>query len=506
MPSPSTSSGQRPPAVALWDVGARRYPDAPPYHPSEPYPEYPFPRVAPGPENPVYRAVREMLHGLGMDANAFGTAGWNPLGGLVQPGNTVILKPNFVVSEHPLGRAGIEAAVVHASVLRPLADYALIALQGRGRIIVADSPIKEVDFQRILEQSGISAVKAFYDQHAPLPLEALDFRDAYVERDEAGFMAELQALPGDPQGYTLVDLEQRSMFQDVAPHWRRLRSTAVYYENVMEAFHDDQHNVYSIPNTLLRADAVISVAKLKTHRKGGVTLSLKNAVGITNEKRGLPHHRVGAPREGGDAVANDARLDARLEDSFRDFMLSRPAGRMGLRVLGAPLRTAAARLVKPLFRRLAPEQPVFLEGDWYGNDTVWRMALDLNHLLLYADQAGQLQESPQRRYLSVVDGVIAGEGEGPLFPTPKGCGILLVGQHPVAVDLVAARLMGYDWRKIPMLREAISRPWPLRMEGEPGAIPVHTNRAEWRAPFQSSDRFFSIRPSAGWRGHIELSF
>ncbi len=81
----------------------------------------------------------------------------------------------------------------------------------------------------------------------------------------------------------------------------------MYYENVMGYFHNERHHIYSVPNTVLNADVVISVAKLKTHRKGGVTLSLKNAVGITNEKRGLPHHRAGSPRLGGDALLAEIR-------------------------------------------------------------------------------------------------------------------------------------------------------------------------------------------------------
>ena len=490
------------PNVALWDAGVTAYPQTPPFHPAEAYPEYPFGDAALGPSNGVYRAVREMLHALGLDTAHFGTPQWNPLGELVRPGHTVVLKPNFVISEHPDGQPGIEAAVVHGSVLRPLIDYVYLALKGRGRILVADSPIKEVDFQRIVELTGIAAVKSFYDTQTSLGLELMDFRDLYVERDAAGFMASMQRLAGDPTGYTEVDLGQESMFHDVSEHLHRLRSTAVYYEDVMDQFHNQRRNVYSIPNTLLNANVVISVSKLKTHRKGGVTMSLKNAVGITNEKRGLPHHRVGSPHDGGDAMPDNARLDARLEDSFRDFMLSHHYGRAGLRVLGAPLRTVASHLVKPLFRRIAPEQPAIVEGDWYGNDTVWRMALDLNRALFFADPQGGLANESQRGYFSVIDGIVAGEGEGPLFPTPKPCGALIAGWHPVLTDIAAARLMGFDWRKIPMLREAVQRNWPLRPPTTPDQIAVYTNRVAWGKHDQGPPAF-RFEPSRGWKGHVE---
>lgn len=482
-------------SVVVWDAGVTEYPKAGPFHPSERYPEYPFDAL--GPENRVYGAVRETLRSLGLDAERFGDPEWDPLGELVCPGNTVIVKPNFVVSEHPLGQPGVDAAVVHGSVLRPIIDYVWIALRGQGRVLVADSPIKEVDFDRIVALTGIASIRDFYAGQSP-SLQLMDFRDLYVRRDEGGIMVEDQPLPGDPTGYTPVDLGAESLFHEIGPHLGRLRSTAVYYENVMGEFHNERHHVYSVPNTLLNTDVVISVAKLKTHRKGGVTLSLKNAVGITNEKRGLPHHRVGSPSQGGDAVADNARWDARLEDSFRDLMLRHASGRVGLKLLGRPLKAVARGMLKPAMARLSPDQVAVVEGDWYGNDTVWRMALDLNQVLAYADQHGRLQETPQRRYLSLVDGIVAGEGEGPLFPTPKPCGVLLAGSQPVVVDLVGTRLMGFDPDKVPMIREGFKRHWRLRPAVSPEDVQVISN-------LEHRDGVFDFEPCAGWRGHIELT-
>jgi uncharacterized protein (DUF362 family) len=327
-----------------------------------------------------------------------------------------------------------------------------------------------------------------------------------VARNEFRFMTDLTPLPGDPAGYTLVDLGDRSMFHDAGITWRRLRSTAVYYENVMGDFHNDVNHKYSVPNTLLGADLVISVAKLKTHRKSGVTLSLKNAVGITNEKRALPHHRVGSPSRGGDAIADSARPDALLEDSFRDLMLGHKYGRHVLRVIGPPLRTSGRRMLQSVFARLRPAMPpeaTIVEGDWYGNDTVWRMALDLNHVLVFADTSGQVQERPQRHYLSLIDGIVAGEGEGPLYPDPVAAGVLLAGQHPVTVDLVAGAIMGYDWEKIAILREAVTRPWPLQPQVAPHAVEVVGNRPDWNTVLRGGQSPFAFRASAGWQGHIE---
>lgn len=54
----------------------------------------------------------------------------------------------------------------------------------------------------------------------------------------------------------------------------------------------------------------------------------------------------------------------------------------------------------------------------------------------------------ERTYLSVVDGVVAGEGQGPFCPTSKNANTLIVGDNLLAVDFVAARYMGLDPQKI----------------------------------------------------------
>ena len=57
-------------------------------------------------------------------------------------------------------------------------------------------------------------------------------------------------------------------------------------------------------------------------------------------------------------------------------------------------------------------------------------------------------------YLTVVDGIIAGEGNGPMSPDPKACGVIIAGTHPVAVDCAAATLMGFDWQKLRLLKNS----------------------------------------------------
>lgn len=62
--------------------------------------------------------------------------------------------------------------------------------------------------------------------------------------------------------------------------------------------------------------------------------------------------------------------------------------------------------------------------------------------------------------LTIVDGILAMEGDGPNSGTPRQLNWLLAGENPVAVDLVAARLIGIATELLPVEREALRRKLP----------------------------------------------
>src|SRR5262245_45672986 len=159
------------PRVGVFDTEHFYYPERPPFNPPERYPEYPFACHETDPKNYVYGSVRELFLMLGLDVEHYGSPDWNPLGKIIRPGDNIVLKPNLVVSYHADGLTGIPAAVVHGSILRPLIDYAFIANKGRGRITVADSPIKEVEFYRVLDLTGIRPTIEYVNEKHGLGIE-----------------------------------------------------------------------------------------------------------------------------------------------------------------------------------------------------------------------------------------------------------------------------------------------------------------------------------------------
>lgn len=123
-----------------------------------------------------------------------------------------------------------------------------------------------------------------------------------------------------------------------------------------------------LPKTVLGADFVVSMPKLKTHHWAGVTLSLKNMFGI------VPGSCYGWPKNA---------------------------------------------------------------LHWAGID---RAILDINAAV--------------RPDFAIVDGIVGMEGNGPIQGTPKTCGIVVLGDDPVAVDATCARIMGLAPERINYLARA----------------------------------------------------
>ena len=89
-------------------------------------------------------------------------------------------------------------------------------------------------------------------------------------------------------------------------------------------------------------------------------------------------------------------------------------------------------------------------GSWYGNDTIWRTAMDLNRIVLYADKEGHLHKERQRKIIHIGDMVISGQKEGPVAPTPKPLGIILFSDNAMLFDRTLCEIMGFQSESFPM--------------------------------------------------------
>jgi uncharacterized protein (DUF362 family) len=477
------------------DPEARSYP-APPYNPPQAYPELGrLPASEVDPANRVYPLVREALLQLGLDAGRAGSPDWNPLGELIRPGDTVLLKPNLVRHFHGFGFDPIPL-VTHAAIVRVMLDYSQLALGDSGRIIVADAPLQTTDFAAVTQLSGLRQLADWWSGSARRQWQLADLRLSTAVTTRSGYITGHEMRAADAAGYVAVDLGSESCLAPIAGDYAGFRVTN-YDPAAMRQHHNVHRHEYLVSRQVLDADVVINLPKLKTHRKVGVTAALKNMIGINGHKDWLPHHRRGARDDGGDEYWHHNRwkaITAHLLDIEESQRRALP------KQLIRFVRRAAGGV--SLLTRRDP----FAEGSWWGNDTLWRTVLDLNRILHYADRNGMLREQPQRRVLTLIDGVIAGEGEGPLEPTAKPCGIVVAGFNPVAVDAVVARVMGFDYRQVPIIARAPEVVRHPLVEFPLGTTEVRSARPEWNGlDLLGPGPSLHFAPAAGWRGVIELS-
>jgi uncharacterized protein (DUF362 family) len=513
-----------PDTVAVWRERPV-YPAEAPYHPGEAYPELaPLSAPVSRDANPAYEAVRMSLRALGLDLARFGSRDWNPLAALVRPGDRVLLKPNWVMHRHPdearLGaQAAFECLVTHTAVLRVLVDYVQLALRGTGRILIADAPLQGCDFEALCARARIPELLAHYRRLSeqppaagfrPLPVEIGDLRlEVAIENPNLGgfaITARKQRRP-DESRHALVSLDECSSLEPISADARAFRVTC-YDPAGMTRAHAPGRHAYCVAREVLEADAVINVPKLKTHKKGGITVALKNLVGINGHKSYLPHHRRGSIADGGDEfLASDPLKDWASRAQELQYREGQPSWRQ--RALAAAASTLMG--IDRLVRDDGTET-----GSWYGNDTIWRTCLDLNRVLLYADRAGVFRGAdpaarPQRRVLHVVDGIHGGDGDGPLAPRPRPSGVVMAGLAAPYVDLAAALVMGLAWREIPIVREAFGgfRGAPL-VAGRPEQLRLESNVAAWQharvaeCPLGLPESL-GYEPAPGWEGVLDPS-
>jgi hypothetical protein len=288
------------------------------------------------------------------------------------------------------------------------------------------------------------------------------------------------------------------MLKELARWYKNFRVTE-YDGDEMPVRHNIESHAYCIHRSVFEADVIVSLPKIKTHHKAGYTCAMKNYIGINGSKDWLPHHRKFSVREGGDEYQHP---------NFRKRIISK-SWDIRWKVKSAGLQRAMRLFEHGVHatHHIVPFKDYFREGSWWGNKTISRTINDLNRAVLYADREGILSEARQRRILYLVDGIVCGEGEGPMAATSKRCNMLVWGHNAFAVDQVVVRLMGFDWTKIDTLNVCRAIPRYKVFEDDPGAISIRTNICEESLDLSSlrTRLGFRFKPPAGWIGHIELT-
>lgn len=373
----------------------------------------------------------------------------NPFKDWIGCGQRVLMKPNWVFDHNPAGY-DIDSLITHSSLIKYLIELLAKAMEGRGRIIIGDAPIQGCNFSRLLQLNHIEhVVQDAKNRYSELEIVVEDWRLTVFEKStgRGGWLNNGLQLSRDNDGavfseaHCVIDLGSESFLEEIAEYSDRFR-VAMYDPNLMAHHHHVGKHEYLVTKRIFDADLVINLPKMKTHAKAGLTGALKNVVGINGHKEYLPHHIAGSYFNGGDNYCTSNRFRSRyeaLEDRlWRNYREMSSLGRIAYMV-------SLSALWK-LSKWSGSED--ISSGSWSGNETIWRMTLDLNHLLYF-------NEKSPRKIITIVDGIVSGEGDGPLRPTPKPAGLLIGGENPAYIDAVMGKLMGYNVARIPTVYHAI---------------------------------------------------
>ena len=409
-----------------------------------------------------------------------------PLADIITPGQSVLLKPNWVYHKNqaPFGNASL---VTHPEVV--LQTLLEVTAANPARVTLGDAPIQGCDWTKLITPEFRSRLKEI-EAASGVAIELVDFRRTVTKTDDLVDGVEVDQR--DKDRYVLFDLGNDSWLEPISDPQGRFRVTN-YDPSALAKRHQPGRHQYLLCKEAFEADVVIQLPKLKTHRKTGVTGAIKNLVGLNGNKDYLPHHRVGGSKIGGDCYQG-----RNLRMRTAEWLLDSANRNLGRPVYGT------LRKLADLQSRFLRKTPIGgLEGSWYGNDTCWRMVLDLNRILSYGTIDGQLSEKRQRVIYSLTDAVVCGQGEGPLAPEPLTLGAVTFACNSVAADWIHCVLLGLDPERIRLLSSARSGScWMLLDEGRVPYAAVDSQSLQLNEIRDTIG--VNARPPDGWEGHVEL--
>ena len=215
----------------------------------------------------------------------------------IRPGDVVVLKPNWIAESHLYKKEEWEQVVTHPLLIESVLKLVLKSLKGKGRVIITDGPMTSSSWEKLMEIMNPSQW-IIMGKNADIDVSVLDLRDDEWTK-KGDMIVKRRKLAGDPLGSTICNLGAYSEFVGKNPGKLGFFG-ADYDQKETNQAHLGGNHYYKVSRTVLEADVFINLPKLKTHKKAGITCSLKNLVGINTYKNWLPHHTGGSPSEGGD--------------------------------------------------------------------------------------------------------------------------------------------------------------------------------------------------------------
>lgn len=349
----------------------------------------------------------------------------------INKGSRILIKPNWVFQNQ---RETDEMCLTtHPNLVLAVLEY-LLTMEP-SNIIIGDSPLQSCDWGKLHSKAFLDYLSQI-QRSTLIPIKILDFRNEKWEGKK-----KLQKSCREIEDFIEYNLGSASLLNILSLKGKKFR-VGDYDSNITSKYHKLGVHKYLVTKEVIESDVIINMPKAKTHQKAGITNGLKNYVGTIGEKSYLAHHSSNLSDGGGDcypgknpvrrAAEKLSEISCQYKGSSIYFLL---------------------HYLSSIIWRLAPRSNYqSLSGSWYGNDTVWRMTLDIYNIIKFGTSSAELSDVSQRKMITISDAIISGQGEGPLLPMPLGLGLLAVSDNDAFLDILMASLFGFDYLKIPLLR------------------------------------------------------
>lgn len=347
-------------------------------------------------------------------------------------GKKVLIKPNWV--KHSSNAT--DEVCLRTNDNFVLAVLGIVLEQNPGEVIVGDAPLQGCRWDKMISRAFQVEVNNLSKKHG-IPVHIKDFRRRNYIISENSPISELRPLTD----YVIFDLGEKSLLEAVTKPGKTSFRVNNYDPDRMSFAHTRGIHKYCIVKDFFTSDFIISLPKIKTHQKSGITGALKNLVGINGDKDFLPHHRIGGKEFGGDCYPGMSYLRY-----WSELLIDKANRNQGTKYFW-PWQKLSSLLWTLSFP--GPEHN--MDAGWYGNDTTWRMVMDLNKIAEFGRIEGTISDFPQRQIFSICDGIIGGQGEGPLSPQPLPLGIISFTNNSLINDKAMAILMSFPPGRIPLL-------------------------------------------------------
>jgi len=348
---------------------------------------------------------------------------------------SVLLKPNWV--KHSIAETDLYSLRTHDNVV--LTTLEVILDKQPSYVIIGDAPIQGAKWDLICTKEFSEKVKDLSNKYN-IKVIIKDFRRRTFNVLENNKKENLKSL----SDYIIFDLAKDSYLEPITDDIKTRFRVTNYDPDRMQEAHSKGVHKYCITKDLFQTDIIISIPKLKTHQKTGITGALKNIVGINGDKDFLPHHRLGGTKNGGDCYPGKSNLRYLAE-----LALDKANRRQGNKEY-----RFWQKLSSLMWKLSFPGDLHQIAAGWHGNDTTWRMVLDLNKIALYGKSDGTIANEKQRVIYTLGDGIIGGQGNGPLEPLPLPLGVLTFTNNSIVHDSILAILMQFPIDKLQILSES----------------------------------------------------